>query len=109
MKSSNKRKSRRQACLVPITGKEGSAFEQTQTIDISKSGLGIISSRRIPLNKEIAIQLDLNEEGEPVLVLGQVKWIEPIIKSKQFRVGVYFKNILNGSKSRLNHYFSQSV
>jgi len=109
MKSSNKRKNRRQTCLVPITGKAGSAFDETQTIDISKGGMGIISSRRIPLNKEIAIELDLKEEGEPVLVLGQVKWVEPIVKSKQFRVGVYFKEILNGSKPRLKHYFSHSI
>ena len=101
----NKRKNARYDCLVPVEGKEGGPFEDTKTVDFSKSGLGFISHRKIPLNKEIAIQLDLSQEGAPALVIGRVRWINRIEHSENYRVGISFENILSGSKSCLDHYF----
>ena len=38
----NKRKNRRYDCLVPVEGKEGGPFEDTKTVDFSKSGTGFL-------------------------------------------------------------------
>jgi Tfp pilus assembly protein PilZ len=104
----NKRKSKRLNCIVPVEGKEGSIFDQLKTVDFGKGGLGFISQYRIPINKEIAIEIDLKEEEAPVFVIGKVKWIYPLINSNNFRIGVSFENIYKGSKSRLNKYFRKS-
>ncbi len=101
----DKRKNTRHGCLVPVEGKQGGPFEDTKTVDFSKNGLGFISHHKVPLNKEIAIQLDLSEEGAPALVVGRVRWINRIEHSENYRVGISFENILSGSKSCLDHYF----
>ena len=100
----NRRKNKRVTCLVPVEGKKGGIFDHTQTVDISKTGMGFISDHKIPLNKKIAIELDLNTEN-PVLVIGKVKWVRPFNQSETFRVGLHFEDILNGSHSRLNQHF----
>ena len=105
--SRNKRKSDRRSCLVPVLGKQGSPFEQTRTIDISQNGLGLISSRRISLKKEIAIQLDLAEKTDPVLVIGQVRWVRPIPNSSHYRIGMHFRDVLGGSRTDLGQYLSR--
>lgn len=104
----NKRKSKRLSCIVPLEGKEGSIFDATNVIDISKGGLGFVSSRRIPVNKKIPIQLDLTEDDMPVIVIGRVKWARAINGSSQFRIGVTFEEVLPGSKTRLQKYFRQN-
>lgn len=101
----NQRKNERYDCLVPMEGKEGGPFEDTKTVDFSRSGLGFISHRKIPLNKEIAIQLDLSEEGDSALVIGKVRWINRIENSENYRVGISFEDVLSGSKSFLDSYF----
>ena len=106
MKVLNKRKSKRQSCIVPIDGKKGSIFESTQTVDFSKGGIGIISQKRIPLNKEITIALDLSMDEEPIFVVGKVKWVRSISKD-EYRIGVIFKDIKKGSKERFDKYFKQ--
>ena len=103
----NKRKTERVTCLVPVEGKKGSAFDLTQTIDISKQGIGFISQNKIPLNKKITIELDLHEEDAPVFVTGKVKWVHPIENEKAYRIGLSFVDVKHGSKSRLNKYFSK--
>lgn len=102
---SNKRKNERVSCLVPIEGKRGSLFDRTKTVNISQGGLGVVSQGRIPLNKEIAIELSLKEEEEPIVVLGKVRWVTSIAQSEFFRVGLSFENILRGSRARLKEYF----
>lgn len=104
----DKRKHKRLDCLVPVDGQDGGVFEETRTVDISKRGIGIISKHKIPLNQEIPIELDLDEDGEPVLVIGQVMWVTPIDNTENYRVGVVFKDILHGSKTRLEKYFGAS-
>ena len=106
-KKSNKRKARRKICSVPVDGKKGTLFENIATIDISRSGLGFVTNKRIPLNKEIPIQLDLEQEQEPVLVIGKVRWVQAISHTKNYRVGVSFKKVEDKSKSRLVQYFKK--
>ena len=60
------RRNKRQICVVPVEGKRDSVFDHTQVIDFSKGGIGFVSQHRIPLNKEMPIEIDLTAEGEPV-------------------------------------------
>jgi len=103
----NQRKSERYACLVPIDGKDGSVFDQTQTVDFSKKGLGFVSRHRIPVSKEIPIEIELTFDGNPLFVIGRVQWVHRIVNSKNYRVGISFKDIMKGSKSRLYQYFKK--
>ena len=103
-KASDKRKMKRVDCSVPIDGKKNSVFAHVKTIDFSKGGLGLISQDAIPLNKEIAVEIDLGENQEPVLVRGKVKWVVPIKNTPNFRVGLSFEDFLSGSQSRLSQY-----
>ena len=103
--NSNKRKNERYGCMVPIEGKAGSAFASSQTIDISKGGIGFISRQEVPLNKKIAIEIALAPEGETVLVIGIVKWVRPLEDNSSYRIGMIFSNIIDGSRSRLDKYF----
>jgi len=104
---SNHRKNQRYNCVVPVDGKKGAAFDRTRAVDFSKGGVGFISDRRVPVNKEIPIELDLTAEGNPVLVIGKVQWVRRIEDRKQYRIGVSFKDVLNGSKSQFNQYFKE--
>jgi len=104
---SNHRKNERYACLVPIDGRGGSVFDQTRTIDFSKRGLGFVSSHRIPIKKEIPIEIELTTDGMSVFVIGRVQWVHRILNSKNYRIGIAFKDIMQGSKSRLNQYFKE--
>ena len=102
---SEKRKNDRHRCLVPVESKKGSSFENTLTVDISKSGIGFVSSQALSFKQKIPIELALSPDSNPVLVIGEVQWIRPLSGKKRYRVGMTFTNILNGSKSRLDKYF----
>ena len=106
MANANKRKSLRINCAVPVESKVGSIFDKTATVDVSKGGLGFISRHHIPVNKEIAVELDLFEETDPVLVIARVRWVRQLTKSVYYRVGLAFEEVLKGSKSRLQRYFA---
>lgn len=100
----NKRRSARVSCLVPVDGQEGGTFDNLRTVDISKTGIGFVSQKKIPLNKKIAIELDLNED-ESVFVIGRVKYVRPIAQTQNYRIGLSFTDVRNGNKSRLSEYF----
>ena len=104
----NQRKNARLDCLVPVDGKQGSAFADTQTVDISKGGIGFISPKRIPLNKRIPIELDMGENEDPILVIARVTWTKAIAGTSSYRIGLVFEETLPGSKSRLNKYFKKT-
>ncbi len=105
MKSAaNKRAETRHGCIVPVEGKEGSVFDQTRTVDISKHGIGFISSHAHEVNEKVAIEIQLQPDTAPVLVLGVVKWVRKIEESKQYRIGMNFLEVLAGSATRLNKY-----
>ena len=105
---SDYRKNERYRCLVPVEGKGGSVFDEAQTINFSKGGLGFLSKRRIPINKEIPIEIDLTIDGKSVFVIGRVQWVQRILNTKIYRIGVTFKDVIQGSKSRLNQYFKET-
>ena len=97
----NKRKSTRHGCVVPVDGKQGTVFAESQTIDISRGGAGLIVRNPIPLNTRMAIELDLSPQEEPVLAIGEVKWVSRISNSNLYRVGISFTE----PTSRVDKYF----
>ena len=104
---SNKRRAERQNCTVLVDSKPGTELENIITVDISKSGIGLISSQSLPLNSKIAIELDFDPSGEPVLVFGEVRWVSPIPNSDRYRIGLTFSEVLSGSKTRISKYFKK--
>jgi c-di-GMP-binding flagellar brake protein YcgR len=102
----NQRVEARYNCTVPVEGKEGREFERTKTLDISRHGIGFLSSQPIAINQKIALEIVLKQNTEPVMVIGVVKWVRKIEVSDQYRVGMVFSEIISGSSSRLDRYFS---
>jgi len=103
---SNQRKNERQSCLVPVEGRTDSAFADIRTVDISHTGIGFVSRSALPLRKKIAVELMLAPDSEPVLVLGEVRWIKPMANSSLYRVGMKFvKSVAEGGRTRLKKYF----
>ncbi len=101
----NKRKSERFDCLVPVDGQQTSVFSQLKTIDFSSTGLGFISKNEIPVDQEIAIELDLKEYDDPAFVVGIVKWVCKT-ENGDYRIGLHFKDLIDDSKTRIDRYFS---
>lgn len=106
---SEKRKNERYQCFVPVESKKGSSFEHTKTVNISKSGIGFLSPHFIPFKQKIPIEITLSPEADPVLVMGEVKWVHPLSGTKKYRVGMTFTNVLSGSRSRLGRYFHRNI
>lgn len=100
----DKRKYKRYICLVPVEGKEGSSFDATQTVDISRDGIGFISPQSIPLNEKIVVEIALTASSDPILVMGEVKWVRKLSDTDNYRVGMTFLEVLSGSRSRLTKY-----
>ena len=100
----DQRKAKRYNCIVPVDGKQGSAFDHTRTVDISRSGIGFVSDTALPLNQKIAVEIALSPDGEPVVVMGVVKWVRKLSDSDQYRIGMTFAQVLSGSQTRLNQY-----
>ena len=103
--TTNQRRSNRLDCLVPVEGKRGTIFDNIKTVDFSKGGLGFLSEAKIPLGKKIGIELQLGPEEEPVYAVGEVRWVKKIAGTDTYRLGMYFKEVLSGGKSRLNKFF----
>lgn len=105
MKSTKEqRKAKRYNCTVPVDGKQGSPFDHTRTVDISRNGIGFISDTALPINQKIAVEIALSPDGEPVVVMGVVKWVRKLTDSDQYRIGMTFAQVLSGSQTRLNQY-----
>jgi len=104
--ASNQRSEARYNCLVPVEGKEGSQFDQTKTLDISRHGIGFLSSHSVGLNQKIALEIVLKPNTEPVMVIGVVKWVRKLGVSEQYRVGMVFSEVISGSSTRLDKYLS---
>ena len=113
LKKSEKRKSTRQDCLVPVDGKKGSYFAHMNTIDFSEGGIGLISDQKIPLNKEVPMEVEFSPNADPLIVIGKVKWVQEVVDShthkKSYRIGLTFKDVHSGSKSAIQEYFHHSV
>ena len=106
-KTSEKRRARRVPCLVPVDGKKNSVFGKSLSVDFSKTGMGFVSSVSIPLNKKVAIELELDPSGESVVVVGRVKWVRSVNGSEAYRYGVHFEELPPAVKSRLSKYLSK--
>lgn len=104
--TANQRSEARFDCLVPVESKEGSAFDQTKTLDISKRGIGLISSHPIAVNQKIALEIVIKPNTEPIMVIGVVKWVRKIGNSDHYRVGLAFSEVISGSPIRLAKYLT---
>jgi len=104
--AANQRTEVRHNCYVPVEGKDGSEFDQTKTLDISRHGIGFLSSHPVGTNQKIALEIVLKPNTEPVMVIGVVKWVRKIGVSDQYRVGMVFSEIISGSPTRLDKYFN---
>ena len=102
----NQRSESRYNCLVPVEGKQGSEFDQTKTLDISRHGIGFLSSHPIGINQKIALEIVLKPNTEPVMVIGVVKWVRKLGVSDQYRIGMVFSEIISGSPTRLDKYLT---
>ena len=98
----NKRKTQRFDCLVPVEGRDGSSFANTRTVDISRDGIGFLSAKPVPLNERIAIELALKPDTDPVLVVGEVKWVRKVSGTNHYRIGLTFSDVIDGSKDFLD-------
>ena len=105
MPTANKRVESRRTCFVPVESKTESVFDQTQTVDISRHGIGFLSCHPHSVNEKIAIEIQLKPNTDPVLVIGTVKWVRKISDSEQYRVGLNYDEIISGSAKRLDRYF----
>ncbi|OGX26218.1 MAG: hypothetical protein A2787_03950 [Omnitrophica WOR_2 bacterium RIFCSPHIGHO2_01_FULL_48_9] len=103
-KKSEKRRAKRLDCKVPVDAKQGTAFATTQTIDISRGGLGFLSQKPIVANQRIAVQLELSPDEDPIVVSGRVQWVQKLLRSKLFRFGIKFEQVVDGSKNRLTKF-----
>jgi PilZ domain len=106
MCAANQRSEARYNCLVPVEGQVGSVFDCTKTLDISRHGIGLISSQLVGINQKIALEIVLKPNTEPVMVIGVVKWVRKISTSDQYRVGMVFSEIISGSETRLDKYLT---
>ena len=102
----NQRLEARYNCSVPVEGKEGREFDRTKTLDISRHGIGFLTSQPIGINQKIALEIILKQNTEPVMVIGLVKWVRKLGVSDQYRIGMVFSEIISGSSSRLDKYFT---
>ena len=103
----NKRSEARHDCFVPVESKDGSVFDHTKTMDISRHGIGFLSDHPVPVNQKIAVEIALKPNTEPVLVVGVVKWVRKISDSDQYRVGMTFADVISGSATRLDKHFGR--
>ncbi len=100
------RKTTRRSCLVPVDGKQGTELSEIFSVDISRTGLGFMSKKRLPVNKRIAVEVELGPDQASVIMLGEIKWVRPAGSIENYRVGMKFIKVLaSGSRSRLTQYF----
>ena len=106
--ATNKRTEDRRNCFVPVESKSDSSFDQTQTVDISRHGIGFLSPHPHNINEKIAIEIQLKPNTDPVLVIGIVKWVRKISDSEQYRIGLNYDEVLSGSQRGLDRYFGRT-
>ena len=98
---SNKRKATRQKCYVPVEAKAGTPFAKAKTLDISQGGIGFLGRTLIPLRKQVAVEIQVTSESDPVLAIGRVCWVKQQLDSKFYRFGLKFSKLLSGSLQEL--------
>ncbi len=106
MEGSEKRTATRFSCRVPVLCRKGTLFDNSQTIDVSKGGVGIISSKFVPLDTNLVMEIALAPKAEPVLAVGRVKWVQKLGSQERYRLGMAFTDISQDSEGRLAKYLS---
>ncbi len=101
----NKRQSVRHDCCVPLMDEHKEVLASSRTVDLSRTGVGFVSTRFVPINSKIMVELSLSRNEAPVLVQGCVKWIEKIPQTPNFRIGMNFADISSDAQSRIEQYF----
>ena len=109
METPERRKAERFHCAVPVMCRRGTAFDNSQTKDISEHGIGLISQRFIPRNSKLLLEIALKPASEPILVVGKVRWVEKMGYSEMYRLGMEFEDLSEGSGSRLSKYLEDSI
>ena len=107
--AANQRTEARHNCFVPVEGKDGSVFDGTKTLDISRHGIGFLSSHPVGINQKIALEIVLKPNTQPVMVIGVVKWVRKIEISNQYRIGMVFSDVISGSSTRLDKYLNSNA
>lgn len=101
----NKRQSVRHECCVPLMDEHKEILVSSRTVDLSRTGVGFISTRFVPINSKLMVELSLSRGETPVLVQGSVKWVEKIPNTPHFRVGMNFADISGDVQSRIEQHF----
>ncbi len=100
-----KRTSPRYGCCVPLLDENKETLMNSQTVDISKSGVGFVSARFIPVDTKMMVEISLSRDGSPVLVQGKVKWVERFPNSSAYKIGMIFPDISPQAQSRIEDFF----
>jgi len=111
IKTKEQRKHHRDDCQVPVDGKGGSSLDKIRAVDICENGLGIVTPRSLKVNSEIPIELELSQQDiDPVVVMGQVKWVSKVADTGLYRVGFRFSHtVVRGAKTRIKQYFQKKA
>jgi c-di-GMP-binding flagellar brake protein YcgR len=80
-------------------------LRSSHTVDLSRTGVGFISTRFVPINSKLMVELSLSRSENPVLVQGSVKWVEKVPNSQNFRIGMNFSDISTDTQSRIEKHF----
>ncbi|MBI2266510.1 MAG: PilZ domain-containing protein [Armatimonadetes bacterium] len=86
---------------LPIRCKNPGTY-QAVTLDLSTTGLRILTDRTIPAGKMVRMWLDLQDDTLPVFAKGLVKWQSP--SGNRLETGVQFTYIKEFDKERLLRY-----
>ncbi|MFZ5800381.1 MAG: PilZ domain-containing protein [Candidatus Omnitrophota bacterium] len=104
-----KREHPRWDCRVPIMCRRGTVFDNAQTMDISNTGVGFLSSRFVPVNTSLILEIALSPKSEPIMALGRVCWVQKCRHSDNYRLGMNFTDVSEDSKRRLTDYFARET
>jgi len=78
------------------------------TFDVGKGGVGLVSKNKVPVHKHIAVEVELFPNSDPVIVMGEVRWVHRDYETGTYRLGVKFIKVLSsGSRSRLSSFFGE--
>ena len=107
MDTKEKRRNPRFICRVPVLCKKGTMFDNSQTIDISKGGVGFYSQRFVPVDTNMIMEIALSPKKDPLLAVGKVRWIQKVGYMDKYRVGMEFADMSKQAKDRLAEHFDE--
>lgn len=79
---------------MPLRFLAGAEEITAQTSNISGSGLGLISQRRLSPNTALTISLEMPKHLKPIYIKGTVMWSRSLgLNCRRWRCGVYLKKV----------------